>query len=133
MLTILSDDLPEVTEEILNKGNAIELPEEEADIFVLRSGAENNYKWWPRDAGEKEQVAYVKHATLHAIQMIESRFGGSDSSILLAGHNSAGVSLLKLLIQDEPAEVRGLNNTGMWMVEQQEELLALLAQVARNS
>ena len=55
--------------------------------------------------------------------MIEKRFGGSDSSILLAGHNSAGVSLMKLLIQDEPAEIarRGLDNTGMWMVEQQED------------
>ena len=123
MLTILSKDIPDLDIPILNLGEPIELPEEETDVFALRSGAENNYKWWPRDSSEKEQVAYVKHVTLHAIQMIENRFGGSDSSILLAGHNSAGVSLLKLLIQDEPTEVarRGLNSTGMWMVEQQED------------
>ena len=123
MLTILSKDLPEIKKDILNKGPALDLPKEDTDVFSLRPDAENTYEWWPRDSGEKTKVAYVKYVTLHAIKMIEKRFGGSDSSILLAGHNSAGVSLMKLLIQDEPAEIarRGLDNTGMWMVEQQED------------
>ena len=84
---------------------------------------EKDYKKYPKDSDEKVKTAYMKYASLHAIKMIESRFGESDDSILIAGHNSAGVSLLKLLIKDEPIGEarRGLNSTGMWMVEQQED------------
>ena len=65
----------------------------------------------------------MKHVSKHAIDMIKKRFGGSEKSILLAGHNSSGVSLLKLLIQEQPVErpQRGLENISLWMVEQQED------------
>ncbi|MDF7806315.1 histidine phosphatase family protein [Pontiellaceae bacterium B12219] len=123
MTTILSEDIPEVQEEILNKGTAIVLTEDEAAYLRIRPGAENNYKKYPKGSSENEKVAYMKHASLHAIDLIETRFGGSDQSILLAGHNSAGVSLLKLLLQEAPTGEarRGLSNTGIWMVEQQED------------
>lgn len=123
MLTILKDDIPEVKEEILNKGDAIVISEEEADIFSVRLGAENNYKRYPKDSSDNEKVAYMKHVSLHAIDLIEERFGGTDQSILIAGHNSAGVSLLKLLLQKAPTGEarRGLENTGIWMVEQQDD------------
>lgn len=63
----------------------------------------------------------MKHVSLHAIQMIEKRFGGTDKSILLAGHNSSGVSLLKLLLKEEPENKRGITSSGIWMVEQQKD------------
>ena len=65
----------------------------------------------------------MKHATLHAIKLIEEKYGDSDESILLAGHNSAGFSLLKLLIGEEGGKGirKGLENTGGWMVERQED------------
>ena len=123
MLTILSDDIPEVKEDILNKGDAIVVTEEESAHLVVRPGAENNYKKYPKGSSENEKVAYMKYVSLHAIELIEERFGGSDQAILLAGHNSAGVSLLKLLLQEAPTGEarRGLSNTGIWMVEQQED------------
>lgn len=124
MVTILSDDIPDVQEDILNKGDAIVVTEEESAYLGLRSGAENNYKKYPRSSSENEKVAYMRHVTLYAIKLIEERFAGSDKSILLAGHNSSGVSLMKLLLKKEPtgkAAKRGLLNTGIWMVEQQED------------
>ena len=65
----------------------------------------------------------MKHVTEHAIELIKERFGGSDDSILLVGHNSSGVSLLKLLLGHAPggAATRGIDSTGLWMVEEQED------------
>lgn len=123
MTTILSDEIPDVEEEILNKGKPIEVTEEEAAYLVVRPGAENDYSKYPKGSSEHEKVAYMKHVSLHAIELIEERFGGSGKSILLAGHNSSGVSLLKLLLHEAPTGEarRGLDNVGIWMVEQQED------------
>jgi phosphohistidine phosphatase SixA len=123
MLTILSADIPDVKAEILNKGDTIVVSEEEAANFVIRPGAENDYKKFPKRSSEQVKASYTKHATLHAIKLLEERFGGTNKSILLAGHNSSGVSLLKLLLKETPAikGKKGINSTGMWMVEQQED------------
>ncbi|MDP4644519.1 MAG: histidine phosphatase family protein [Opitutales bacterium] len=121
MSTILSKDIPDVHEEILNQGKPIILPEEEQGWFMLRNDATNNYSKYPSGSDENAKVAYMKHASLNAIEVIKKRFGGTEKSILLAGHNSAGVSLLKLLLQGEPEDRRGLKNTGIWMVEQQDD------------
>jgi len=121
MLTILSKDIPDLDIEILNLGDPIELPDEEKDFFVLREDSPNDYQRFPRGSDENLQVAYMKHVALHAIDMIEKRFGGSDKSILLAGHNSSGVSLLKLLLKEEPENKRGITSSGIWMVEQQKD------------
>ena len=121
MLTILSPDIPDLDIPILNLGEPIELPEDEKKYFVLREDSPNDYKKYPRDAEEDLKVAYMKHVSLHAIDMIEKRFGGTDKSILLAGHNSSGVSLLKLLLKEEPEDKRGITSSGIWMVEQQKD------------
>lgn len=121
MLTILSKDIPDLDIPILNLGEPIELPEDEKNYFVLRKDSPNDYKKYPRDADENLKVAYMKYVSLHAIDMIEKRFGGSDKSILLAGHNSSGVSLLKLLLKEEPENKRGIISSGIWMVEQQKD------------
>eukprot|EP00903_Cladosiphon_okamuranus_P004074 g4072.t1 len=124
MVHILSTELPEVKDEILNKGKPIELPDDESACFIFREGAENNYRKFPGGGDEFERTSYMKHVTLHAIDLIESRFGGTDKSILLAGHNSSGVSLMKLLLKEAPTggeTKRGLLNTAIWMVEQQED------------
>lgn len=123
MTTILSDDLPEVERDILNKGEEIEIPDDEAELFTIREGAENNYRKYPSGCSDERKVAFMKYVSLHAIDLIEKRFGGSEKSILLTGHNSSGVSLLKLLLQKEPGGEarRGIDSTGMWMVEQQED------------
>lgn len=123
MKTILSKDLPEVTEEILGRGKAIALEEKEKDIFTLRPGGENDYARYPKESSDELKVAYTKHVSLHLIQLIESRFGNTEQSILLTGHNSSGVSLLKLLLKEEPTgkAQRGLSSATVWMVEKQED------------
>lgn len=119
MLTILSKDIPDLQQEILNLGTPIILPEEEQPFFMLRKDAANNYSKCPRGSDENLKVAYMKHASLNAIDVIKKRYGGTNKSILLAGHNSSGVSLLKLLLQGEPEHKRGLTNIAIWMVEEQ--------------
>ena len=121
MKMILSKDVLPITEVILNKGDEIEIPTAETAFFSTRLEATRNYLKYPKGSIEEEKTAYMKHVSLHAIKVIEKRFGGSDKSILLAGHNSAGVSLLKLLLGKEPGGKanRGLVNASLWMVEQQ--------------
>jgi len=119
--SILSNDIPVLQNEILNLGEAIVLPEEERPFFMLRDDAKNNYSRYPEKCSRMVRAAYMKHALLSATKMIEKRFGGTDQSILLAGHHTSGVSLLNLLLQDEPSAIKGLKNTGIWMVEQQED------------
>ena len=123
MQVILDEGFPEVKEDILNKGDAIEIPEEEAEFFGLREDGKNNYARYPKDSGNDVKAAYMKKVSLHAIELLEKRFGGSDKSILIAGHNSSGVSLLKLLLKEAPTGEarRGLDNIAIWMVEQQED------------
>ena len=123
MQVILDENLPEVKEDILNKGDAIVIPENEAEVFAVRKDGANNYAKYPKGSSNELKAAYMKKVSLHAIQLLETRFGGSDKSILIAGHNSSGVSLLKLLLKKAPtgAAKRGLDNTGLWMVEQQED------------
>ncbi|MBT3210701.1 MAG: histidine phosphatase family protein [Planctomycetaceae bacterium] len=119
--SILSKEIPVLQDKILNLGEPIVLPEEELPFFMLRDDAKNNYSRYPEKCSRMLRAAYMKHALLSATDMIEKRFGGTDKSILLAGHHASGVSLLKLLLQDEPSAIKGLKNTGIWMVEQQED------------
>ncbi len=123
MQVILDEGFPEVKEDILNKGDAIEIPEEESEFFGLREDGKNNYAKYPKGSDNDMKAAYMKKVSLHAIQLLEERFGGSDKSILIAGHNSSGVSLLKLLLKEAPIGEarRGLENIAIWMVEQQED------------
>jgi len=119
--SILSKDIPDVQEEILNRGEPILLQEEELPFFILRDDAKNNYSHYPEGSPGMVRAAYLKHATVSAIKLIEQRFGGTDQSILLAGHGTAGRTLLTLLLQDESWFKSGIRNTGIWMVEQQED------------
>ena len=68
----------------------------------------------------KRWLAYLKHATMRAIKLIEKRFGGTDQSILLAGHQISGSALLRLLLQDVLKGREKIKNAEIWMVEQQE-------------
>lgn len=119
--SILSRDIPVLQHEILNRGEPIILPEEERPFFILRDDGKNNFSKPPEGCDVTVKTAYMKHALLSAVEMIEKRFGGTDQTILLAGHGASGRSLLHLLLQDESKGIRGIINTGIWMVEQQED------------
>ena len=119
--SILSKDIPVLRKEILNLGEPIILPDEEKPCFILRDDAKNNYSTYSEEWDGTVKGAYMKHALLNAVAMIEKRFGGTDQSILLAGHGTSGRSLLKLLLQEESKGIVGFKNTGIWMVEQQND------------
>jgi broad specificity phosphatase PhoE len=119
--SILSKEIPVLEDEILNRGEPIILPEEELPYFILRDDAKNNYSQYPENSPGLVRAAYLKHATLSAIKLIEQRFGGTDQTILLTGHGTAGRSLLQLLLQEAPKVKKGIGQTGIWMVEQQED------------
>jgi len=123
MTMILSKDLPTVEKRILNRGDTIHIHKAERGFLERRHGASHYYRKAPSGSSEELRTAYMKHVTEHAISVILERFGESDDTILLVGHNSAGVSLLKLLLGREPGgtAVRGIDNIGMWMVEQQDD------------
>ena len=119
--SILSKDIPVLGKEILNQGEPILLPDKEKPFFNLRDDAKNNYSRYSEEWDGKVKAAYMKHALLSAVAMIEKRFGGTYKTILLAGHGTSGRSLLKLLLQKDSKGIVGFKNTGIWMVEQQED------------
>ena len=119
--SILSKDIPVLQEEILNLGEPIILPDKEKPFFILRHDAKNNYSTYSEEWDGTVKAAYMKHALLSAVAMIEKRFGGTDQCILLAGHGTSGRSLLKLLLKKDSKGIVGFKNTGIWMVEQQED------------
>lgn len=118
---ILSKDIPVLEDEILNWGEPIILPKEEQPFFVLRDNAKNNYSHYPENSSGMIRAAYLKHATMNAIKLIGKRFEGTDQSILFAGHQISCISLLKLLLQKDSKGIVVFKNTGIWMIEQQDD------------
>jgi broad specificity phosphatase PhoE len=123
MTLILSENLPEVKRTILNKGDEIHIPKKERDFLNRRDRGKRHYKRYPSGSSDELKTAYMKHVSEHAISLIKERFSGTENSILLVGHNSAGVSLLKLLLQKAPGGAArvGIDNIGIWMVEEQKD------------
>lgn len=123
MTLILSENLPKVNRKIINEGDPIHVPKRERKFIERRDRAKRHYRKYPSGSSDEVKTAYMKHVSEHAIERIKEQFGGTESSILLVGHNSSGVSLLKLLLGEEPgghARV-GIDNIGIWMAEEQED------------
>jgi hypothetical protein len=120
---ILSPDLPTPTTPILDAGHRIQLDPEETAYFSLREDGQNEIKLppWPKDSKSDNviETAASRFVIQHVIDMIDERFGGSDKSILLAGHGYSGIGLLRMLLQDELSDFPPITNTGIWMVEEQ--------------
>lgn len=117
------EDLPPPPTVIFGGGSLIELPPEEIPYFFIREDGQNNFKLpsfpgEPYDYTEKAfGAAAARVVMLHVRDMIRERFGGSDKSVLLVGHGSSGRGIVRILTN----EVRypSLENTGIWMVEEQ--------------
>jgi len=120
---IFSEKLVKVNKEILNKGDEIEIPDDEKAFFTLREDAANHYLKYPKGSDDVEKAAYLRYVTEHAIKLIENDFGDSDKTILVAGHNNAGVSLIHLLLGKElPRSIdKSLKNAQGWVAERQED------------
>ncbi len=120
---ILSSDLPPPTVKILGEGEPVELPAEEMPYFSLREDGQNHIKLppFPKDPSldNVTETAASQLVIQHVIDMIQERFGGTNTSILLAGHGFSGLGILRMLLKDELRGFPSITNTGIWMVEEQ--------------
>jgi hypothetical protein len=123
---IISPDLPKYVskEKILGAGDAITLlAEEEEPYFTLRKDGLNEFKKarFPRDHSESaKENAMAKVIIDRVLKLIDDR-SDSYKTILLSGHGSSGKAILRLLTNDPLNGFPQITNTGIWMVEQQED------------
>ena len=119
---LIITDLPIPDVKILGEGPAIELGEEEAQYFSLREDGQNEFKKpeFPRDHSDNvNETAASKVVIKRAVDMVLERFDGTDKTVLLAGHGSSGMGILRLLLNKELKGFPGIEHASIWMVEQQ--------------
>jgi hypothetical protein len=119
---VLSTDLIPPVVKILGAGAPVEIPSDEAPYFSVRKGGENEFKrpQFPKGHTDMEgEAAAAQLIQKRVIEMIKKRFGGSDKTILLAGHGSSGKGLLRMLTRNKLSGFPSITNTGLWMVEEQ--------------
>jgi broad specificity phosphatase PhoE len=122
---IVSPDLPDYTstEKILGAGDAITFLPEEEPYFTLREDGLNEFKKarFPRDHSESaKENAMAKVIIDRVLELIDDR-SDSYKTILLSGHGSSGAAILRLLTNNPLYHFPQITNTGIWMVEQQED------------
>lgn len=113
---LFDPDLPKVTEPILGQGSELALPADEAKWFSIRKDGLRGFKI-PDYQNEEKKTAAAKVVYQAAIDRIIAEFGGTDKTILLAGHGASGKGLIRLLTNE--LDYDSIENTGIWMVEQQ--------------
>lgn len=119
---VLSPDLTPPAVKILGEGAVMELPSDEVQYFSLRKDGQRKFKLPPFAPGHVDKPAEAAAARVikkRVIDMIQERFGGSDKTILLAGHGSSGRGILMMLTQNKLSGFPSITNTGLWMVEEQ--------------
>ncbi|MDW5290138.1 histidine phosphatase family protein [Formosa sp. PL04] len=120
---IISSSLPTPTVNILGEGAPIELPSEETPYFSLREDGLNEIKLPPFPKNPQldnlVETAASQLVIQHVLDMIQERFGGTDKSILLAGHGFSGKGILRMLTKDTLNDLPAITNAGIWMVEEQ--------------
>ena len=109
-------DLPAARPDLFTGGRKIEIPAEERPWFKEREPGLTAPKLGRPGAGGAADLTALLQA---AIARVRRQFGGTDQSILLVGHGTAGKYLLWLLTGDRLPLERGLANTGLWMAEEQ--------------
>jgi broad specificity phosphatase PhoE len=122
---IVSPDLPKhiSNEKILGAGNVIKLLPEEEPFFTLRKDGLNEFKKarFPRDHSESlKENAASKVIFDRVLKLIDNR-STSYKTILLSGHGSSGKGILRMLTNDPLNGFPQITNTGIWMVEQQND------------
>ena len=122
---IVSPDLPEhiSDKKILGEGDEITLLPEEEPYFTLRKDGLNEFKKarFPRDHSESaKENAMAKVIIDSVLELIKNR-NASYKTILLSGHGSSGAAVLRMLTNNPLYHFPQITNTGVWMVEQQDD------------
>ena len=123
---IISPDLPTYTsnEKILGAGDLISLTSEETPFFTLRKDGLNEFKRprFPKDHSETEKENAAANIIIkRVLELIEDCANESHKTILLSGHGSSGKAVLRMLTKDPLPHFPAISNTGVWMVEQQND------------
>lgn len=121
---IISPDLPKYVskEKILGAGDAISLLAAEEPYFTIRKDGLNEFKKvrFPRDHSESaKENAASKVIFDRVLKLIDNR-SESFKTILLSGHGSSGKAILRMLTNDPLNGFPPITNTGIWMVEKQD-------------
>ncbi len=110
--------LPAASADLFAPGRAVELPAEEEEFFTLRPDGRLLYDFKLGD-GEPLREANRRAIAGRIMAMVEERFGGTDKTVLLVGHGTAGYHLLRGYVGGNMPKGPGIKNTAMWMVEEQ--------------
>jgi len=97
-------------------GEAIQLPEAEQPFFTFRDDGKSLLNTNDKDAEQK--IANSVALARKTVELIKARFSKSGKSILLVGHGNSGSTLLHTLTTSKDLKV-SLQNTGIWMAEEQ--------------
>lgn len=106
-------------EDIFNKGEPIQIPEEEKDFFSLRPDAPNHYLAPEHGTERDKHISHMRAASLRTIKLLKEKYAGHDKSILLIGHGSAGKGLYLNLTTNGKKAKGQMKNTGLWIAEEQ--------------
>jgi broad specificity phosphatase PhoE len=110
--------LPPPAEDVFTGGKVIELAAEDAEFFTLRTDGAVEVK---RGRGGRAGAADVSLVLLRAIERVKSMAKSSETSVLLVGHGNSGRQLLRLLTGDDEMSAQLIDNTGLWMAEEQSD------------
>ena len=99
-------------------GEEIRLPEVERPFFVIREDGKCQVNWKDKDG--EQQTANSLALAHKTADLIKARFGRSGKSILLVGHGNSGSTLLRVLTTSQSLATN-LQNTGIWMAEEQRD------------
>lgn len=115
---VLPEELPPPSADLLTAGGPFALPDDERPFFAVPGGSATLCK-----IGEAPAQAEADRQALVAmvISRLRERFGGTDKSVLLVGHGTAGRLLASVLANDPRVMESGhhIINARLWMAEQQ--------------
>ena len=94
----------------------VSVPADEKKFFPLRQDGRLLFDF---DHENLQAAADAVAVSGRTVSLLRQRFGGSEKSILLAGHGNNGRLLLHALLPESDAWKTRLANTGLWMVEEQ--------------
>ena len=94
-------------------GKPIEIPAAEQAFFRLRDDPAGRNWMTPTNP------AMAGALTVRVQELLRSRFGTNDTRVLLVGHGTAGLGLVRYMTRNPKAADRHMDNTRLWCLDEQ--------------
>jgi len=91
--------------------STIELTDEEKPHFRFRADRASQHWMLATNAPQAAALA------LRVEELLRTRFDGSSNRVLLVGHGTAGLTLVRILAKDKSIGPRHLQNTHLWKLD----------------